>query len=239
MPAEILRSPVPVTGAVEGLLCRGMPLMGDGVQTRNATVMHAYPGGYMIAYDAGPDDTWRHFAGMPAAGVSVDWSSPTALDAAIRWLMDRGHDVAWMRPLRYGGRVPAWDGLSEDEVAAILVSVSVRGVAEGRVPPRTVARAYGTPTNARSSLDNIGGASVWWCATERDRDYFIAPTRLGPGVRATPDNVGWLYTPQIGLSSFGMEVGVDAVAKINECALSDGCVLLPLGGVMVGVPDAR
>ena len=223
MPAEILRSPVPVTGAVEGLLCRGTP------------VINAHGQRAVIVEAENPDPARLH----ELSRIRIDWTSPVALDIAIRWLMDRGHDVAWMRPARYGGRVPAWDGLTEDEVAAILVSVSVREVAAGREPPRTVARAYGTPTNARSSLDNIGGASVWWCATERDRDYFIAPTRLGPGVRATPDNVGWLYTPQIGLSSFGMEVGVEAVAKINECALSDGCALLTPGGVMVGVPDAR
>ena len=143
MPAEILRSPVPVTGAVEGLLCRGTP------------VINAHGQRAVIVEAENPDPARLH----ELSRIRIDWSSPTALDIAIRWLMDRGHAVAWMRPLRYGGRVPAWDGLTEDEVAAILVSVSVRDVAAGRRPVWTVARRRQVRDLTPHYVDLLG--NVW------------------------------------------------------------------------------
>ena len=144
MPAEILRSPVPVTGAVEGLLCRGTP------------VINAHGQRAVIVEAENPDPARLH----ELSRIRIDWSSPTALDIAIRWLMDRGHDAAWMRPARYGGRVPAWDGLTEDEVAAILVSVSVRGVAEGRGPICDLALPDALDWMARGLVDSGGAALI-------------------------------------------------------------------------------
>lgn len=227
-----LTSPLPIRGDVPGLLARGMPVHWRDEET--PYVVSAPP-----FHDAN-DAMWLIAA--PCAGVpigvqddpsnfAVDWSSPLAVYAALHWLSTRGHDCWWMRPAAAGGRTADWNE------AAILVSVSVGRVVAGVGPVVDIARAYSIPTNARMSMDRIRGAAVYWTATVEDRDYFVAPTRLGPDVKATPDHPGWLYTPQGGLTSWGYEVGQAAVDRINACALADGAAFRVDGGVMVGVVD--
>lgn len=67
-------------------------------------------------------------------GYTLDFTAPATTDSAIRWLYARGHDAGWMRAASVGGKVPAWDGLTDEEVSAILVSVSVARVAAGGRP---------------------------------------------------------------------------------------------------------
>lgn len=152
--SPILHAPVPVSGAVEGLLCRGVPVLTrDDIQ---AVVISVDDGAANVALDAYPYDSIE----SSVECFRVDWSFPAALEPALRWLMDCGHRCDWMRPLRYGGRVPAWDGLTEDEVAAILVSVSVREVVAGRGPVADLAMPDAPDRVARWIVDSGGAALV-------------------------------------------------------------------------------
>ena len=241
-------TPVRAPAVIRGTDYRELPRCMPVLDVRPAADFHGHPatrrGVYVGNNSAKADEglvVWTHHAKERAewptyiGNLVVDWTDPAALYLSIHWLADRGHLCGWMLPATHGGRVEAWDGLTAWEVSAILISSEVALRAAGRPWITGIARAYGIPTNARMSMDRIGRADVYWTATEADRDYFVAPCRIGHDSRATPDHPGWLYTPRLGLTSYGPEVGAEAVAKINECALADGCCLQVPGGLVVPV----
>ena len=237
-----VRAAAIVRGDVPGLLRRGMPVLlgisfgdDDEVEHIPGVLHHVEEDGDLG--DGADTIGYYHDARIGrgryySASLTIDWSDTLAVYAALHWLAEKGHPgCLWMLPTTHGGRVEAWDGLTAWEVSAIVVSSEVALRAAGRPGIACVARAYGIPTNTRMSMDRIGRADVYWTATEADRDYFVAPTRLGHDTRATPDHPGWLYTPRLGFTSYGPEVGAEAVARINECALANGCALLVPGGI--------
>lgn len=175
-----LREPEVVRGDVPGLLCRGMPLMADacdgvprdqpvrGVVAALTPLDVAFEDYLPIEGTPGLVTAGRTIGGQGltsdeiASRVAVDWSHPVAVDCALRWLGDRGHQLGWMRPRVYGGCIDDHGDLPAGTVSAILVARSVLNVAAGVAPPRTIARGYGVPTNTRMSIDNIGGATIVW-----------------------------------------------------------------------------
>lgn len=79
--SAILRAPVPVTGAVEGLLCRGMPVI--NAHGQRAIIVEAVPTNPARLHEL--------------SCIRIDWSSPIALDTAIRLppLTPGGAPILW------------------------------------------------------------------------------------------------------------------------------------------------
>lgn len=217
----ILREPEVVRGDVPGLLCRGMPLVyhGETDTPRDEPLRGVVVGidpldfafvDYMPLPD-GRTSKARTVAEVdsPESGmrriVEVDWTSPAALDGALRWLADRGHICGWMRPRVYGGCIDDHGDLPAGTVSAILVARSVLEVAAGRPPvvDLLVETCWGT-------AGCVPGITRYWMRSKRD-------------------NAG-KYCADVGRRRRS-RVRIDERPARRADALSDGCALLVAGGV--------
>lgn len=233
-----LRTPALVRGDIPEILRRGTPVYLPQADP-DRPALHADKKGLV------DDRVTEHSAFVRWNGASIldtdylrshlalDWEDSLTISVALQWLAVRGHPMGWALPLPHGGQILKAEGLSSWEISAILVSHNVARIVAGKPPLSTMVRAYGVPTNARLAMDHVGHAEIYWTATEVDRDHWLAPTRLGHDTHLTPDHPGWLYTPREGFTSYGPEVGVAAVEKINACLLADNHALLVPGGVVV------
>ena len=120
-------------------------------------------------------------------------------------------------------RLPDWQRSSpRADALAWFAGVTGRKVRAIESAPRDV--------NARSALRNFAGRSLWWTATDADRDYFIASYM-------PKDHVGWGWYVGHAISSsvtvFGMETGAVASEAINRAALADAVALLTPAGLLL------
>lgn len=203
-----------LTGAIPGLLRRGSPVSVDygvlgmiaGVYTmpddRAPNMRH---GPHQVA----PMEEWpEHDAGAAMARscadeeTTLDLTDPTGRFHALLWLRERGHDLRWAED---EPEVLAWSVLSVARGGVVIEAI-------GDVP-RFV--------NTTVCVMTWFGATLWWAATEANRDHYTDPFGGHSGW-------GWL-------GESGQETGDDALRAICAAALraryalrnADGSLTLP------------
>lgn len=204
-------TPIVLTGAIPGLLRRGSPVVktwdGDDDDpgfTSNGIVLERLP-------DDAAGERWRCWFTHPRIGLDIgfpphlDLTDPLGLHTAVLWLRERGHKVPEAWPIE----AVAWSVLSVSREGPMLAGVDD--------VPKFV--------NTRSALTQFCGATLWWTATEPERDFFLGPTR--------PDGSrhhGWYWD-----NHAGQEVGDNAIQTVCNLALAacyalrnpDGTLTLP------------
>lgn len=218
----ILIAPEEVRGDVPGLLCRGMPIVfyGETDTPRDEPLRGVVVGIDPLDFafvDYRPLDDGRTSKARTVAEVDspelgmrriveVDWSSPAALDACIRWLAARGHRCGWMRPREMEGAI------DDPMVSKIIIARSVLNVAAGRGPVNDLLFGWDDYGDRAIRYSRRSGRGVSRVVTEF------------PGTESLGWSVGGVR---------GSETGDAGKLAADHAALADGCALLVPGGVML------
>lgn len=241
-----VRAPAVIRGDIPGLMRRGMPVL-LGISFGDEDAVEQLPGvvSSVTVDEHGDVDTVAHYddprigrGRYYGASLTVDWTNPLAIYAALHYLADRGHPgCLWMLPETHGWRVAAWDGLTAWEVSAILVSVSVGRVAAGKDPVPSVLCPWRHDPNPGDAYESWG-----WTAWMRDSVGDRGAARTYTPTRPTPDRwngARWLYYRDryggVAPTRYGPETGDAGKLAADTAALADGCCLLVPGGLVVPV----
>ena len=167
-------SALTLTGAIQGLMRRGSPLLGPDGERAVVVSIEDHFTMYVAIRTTDPHPARKvAWYGYTQRSYAIDLTDPTGRYHALLWLRERGHDLRW----------------AEDE--AEVLAWSVLSVVEGGEPALLgILKAWAIESDGRhrrrlrydgARIGLVASSAGWAMWTTDERDDMGGPTRLAEG----------------------------------------------------------